>query len=66
MRISMEDRMQQLQNQPNTKGIGENSVQGGRADNRGENSGVMKSGDAIDSGKGGGDCHRGEHLKLAY
>ncbi|WP_265498250.1 coiled-coil domain-containing protein, partial [Providencia rustigianii] len=64
MRISMEDRMQQLQNQPNTKGIGENSVQGGRADNRGENSGVMKSGDAIDSGKGGGTVIGGNTLNL--
>ena len=38
MGISMEERMHQLSLQKNTKGIGENSVNGGRADNRGENS----------------------------
>ncbi|HHR5911286.1 TPA: hypothetical protein ACS7WR_000870 [Providencia alcalifaciens] len=51
--------MQQLLQQKNTRGIGENSVNGGRADNSGENTGVMKSGDAIDSGKGGGSVDGG-------
>ncbi|WP_323086445.1 hypothetical protein, partial [Providencia alcalifaciens] len=48
--------------QKNTKGIGENSVNGGSADNLGKNSGVMKSGDAIDSGKGGGSVDGGYTL----
>lgn len=64
MGISMEERMHQLSLQKNTKGIGENSVNGGRADNRGENSGVMKSGDAIDSGNGGGSVDGGNTLNL--
>lgn len=64
MGISMEERMQQLSLQKNTQGIGENSVNGGRADNRGENSGVMKSGDATDSGKGGGSVTGGNTLNL--
>ncbi|MDD9341036.1 MAG: hypothetical protein PV362_15590 [Providencia heimbachae] len=62
MSISMEERMHQLFQQKNNKGIGENSVNGGRADNRGENSGVMKSGDAYDSGKGGGAVNGGNTL----
>ncbi|UBX48015.1 hypothetical protein LDO51_12675 [Providencia alcalifaciens] len=56
--------MQQLSLQKNTQGIGENSVNGGRANNRGENSGVMKSGDATDSGKGGGSVTGGNTLNL--
>lgn len=64
MRISMEERKKQLQQRKNTQGIGENSVNGGRADNRGENSGVMKSGDATDSGKGGGSVTGGNTLNL--
>lgn len=64
MGISMEERMKQLSLQKNTQGIGENSVNGGRAENRGENSGVMKSGDATDSGKGGGSVTGGYTLNL--
>lgn len=64
MGISMEERMHQLSLQKNTKGIGENSVNGGRADNRGENSGVMKSGDAVDSGNGNGSVNGGSTLNM--
>ena len=59
MGISMDERMQQLFQQKNTKGIGENSVNGGQADNCGENTGVIKSGNATDSGKGGGSVNGG-------
>ncbi|GAB1439127.1 hypothetical protein MASR2M36_18910 [Providencia sp.] len=64
MRMTMEEKIKQLENQINKKGIGENSVSGGKANNKGVNNGVMKSGDAVDSGKGGGSVTGGNTLNV--
>ena len=58
----MNKKLDAIMKKENTKGIGENNVEGGKATNHGENNGIMKSGDATDSGYGGGYVKGGDTL----